>query len=120
MGVELFSTIAPSSLPDWVQVGDLLGIALQGAIAGKRSARDALDNANRKITAPGRVLRRSRRKPGAGAERAVSRSGSWRDTRSSCSTKSSRSEHRRLGCTPIGDLLGWPPETWRLVFRRTL
>ena len=40
----------PFQLPEWVQIGDLLGIAVQDAIAGKRSAKDALDEANQKIT----------------------------------------------------------------------
>lgn len=39
----------PMHLPEWVQIGDLLGIAVQDAIAGKRGARDALDEANQKI-----------------------------------------------------------------------
>lgn len=39
----------PFQLPEWVQIGDLLGIAVQDAIAGKRSAKDALDEANQKI-----------------------------------------------------------------------
>lgn len=40
----------PFQLPEWVQIGDLLGIAVQDAIADKRSAKDTLDEANQKIT----------------------------------------------------------------------
>lgn len=40
----------PMHLPEWVQIGDLLGIAVQDVIAGKRGAKEALDEANAKIT----------------------------------------------------------------------
>lgn len=39
----------PMHLPEWVQIGDLLGIAVQDVIAGKRPAKEALDEANQKI-----------------------------------------------------------------------
>ena len=40
----------PMHLPEWVQIGDLLGIAVQDATAGKKGAKEALDEANQKIT----------------------------------------------------------------------
>ncbi len=40
----------PFQLPEWVQIGDILGIAVQDAIAGKKGAKEALDEANQKIT----------------------------------------------------------------------
>ncbi len=39
----------PMHLPEWVQIGDLLGIAVQDVIAGKRPAKETLDEANQKI-----------------------------------------------------------------------
>jgi multiple sugar transport system substrate-binding protein len=39
----------PFQLPEWVQIGDLLGIAVQDAIAGKRPTKEALEEANQKI-----------------------------------------------------------------------
>jgi ABC-type glycerol-3-phosphate transport system substrate-binding protein len=40
----------PFQLPEWVQIGDLLGIAVQDVISGKSNAKDALGEANKKIT----------------------------------------------------------------------
>jgi multiple sugar transport system substrate-binding protein len=39
----------PFQLPEWVQIGDILGIAVQDVIAGKQGAKEALDGANQRI-----------------------------------------------------------------------
>lgn len=40
----------PFQLPEWVEIGDILGIAVQDVITGVRGAKEALDDANARIT----------------------------------------------------------------------